>query len=206
MNAELTHDAGEPREFPSDGLPEVAILGRSNVGKSSLINALVGRRGLARTSGRPGKTRRIFFYRVAGACYLVDLPGYGYAAASRDERRQWKPMVESYLRGTRPVLRGALLVIDLRRGPEDEEHDLLGWLDREGIPAALAFTKSDKLAPSRAAERLRSLAAELALPADGVAAVSSRTGRGLERVGGWIRGWTGVELLRPDGTPLAPTP
>jgi GTP-binding protein len=199
MRAELTHDAGGPEEFPRDGLPEVAVLGRSNVGKSSLINALLGRRNLARTSGRPGKTRRIHFYRVEKAFYLVDLPGFGFAAASRAERRGWKSMVESYLRGARAPLRGAVLLVDVRRGPEEEERQVLEWLHVEGIPASVALTKSDKLSTSRIAPRLQRLAQEIPLPQDRISTVSGRTGRGLGSVAGWIREWTAFELKRPDG-------
>ena len=192
MKVELTHNAGTPQEFPEDALPEVAILGRSNVGKSSLINALLGRRTLARTSGRPGKTRRIHFYRVQDAFYLVDLPGYGYAAASKAERRSWRPLVESYLRGRREPLRGALLVVDIRRGPEEEERRVLEWLAAEGIPAAIALTKVDKLPRARASEALRGIVKETALPPARVALVSARLRAGLDVVQAWIREWTGV--------------
>ncbi len=206
MRAELVANAGGPDEFPSDGLPEVAVLGRSNVGKSSLINALLGRKRLARTSKRPGKTRRIHFYRVEEEFYLVDLPGFGYAAASLEERRRWKPMVESYLRGSRASLRGAILLVDLRRGPEAEERQLLDWLSAEAIPAAIAFTKSDKLSASRASQALMRLAKEVDLPADRIAAVSSRTGRELVSVALWLKDWTGAELRGPDGSPFGSSP
>jgi GTP-binding protein len=199
MNAKLTHDAEQPTEFPRDGLPEVAVLGRSNVGKSSVINTLLGRRALARTSGRPGKTRRIHFYRVGDLFYLVDLPGFGYAAVARDERRRWKRMVESYLRGAREPLRGALLLVDIRRGPEEGEQQLLDWLRAEGISGAVGLTKSDKLTASRVPPRVRELSGEINLPPERVAAVSARTGRGMDAVASWVLEWTGVELRRPDG-------
>jgi GTP-binding protein len=206
MDAKLTHDADQPTEFPRDGLPEVAILGRSNVGKSSVINRLLGRRALARTSGRPGKTRRIHFYRVADQLYLVDLPGFGYAAVARGERQRWKRMVEGYLRGAREPLRGALLLIDIRRGPEEGEQQLLEWLRAEGISGAVGFTKSDKLSGSRVASRVRELSTKIDLPPARVAAVSGRTGKGMDSVAEWILGWTGVELRRPDGRPFSSSP
>lgn len=193
MKAELAHDAGGPREFPRDGLPEVAILGRSNVGKSNLINALLGRRRLARTSARPGKTRRIHFYRVAERFYLVDLPGYGYAAAPREERRGWRPLVESYLRGTRAALRGAIVLADVRRGLEEEEWQLLEWLDAERIPTAIALTKSDKISRSETTARVRALAEEAGPAGDRIAAVSSRTRSGVAAVAGWVRDWAGCD-------------
>jgi GTP-binding protein len=206
MDAKLTHDAEKPAEFPRDGLPEVAVLGRSNVGKSSVINKLLGRRALARTSGRPGKTRRIHFYRVGDQFFLVDLPGFGYAAVARDERRRWKQMVEGYLRGAREPLRGALLLVDIRRGPEEGEQQLLEWLRAEGIETAVGLTKSDKLTTSRVLPRVRELSAKIDLPPERVAAVSGRTGKGMEAVAQWIHGWTGVELRRPDGSPFSSSP
>lgn len=194
MNAELTHDAGKPSEFPTRGLPEVAILGRSNVGKSSFINAVVRRRKLARTSSTPGKTRRIQFYLIERSAYIVDLPGFGYAAVSKAERRTWRPMVESYLRGSRKPLQGALLLVDTRRGPEQEEFDLLEWLELEGIPAKLVVTKSDKLSASEAARQFDRIQAEVSLAAEDLALVSSRTRRGLETAAAWLEAWTGVSF------------
>lgn len=204
MEARLTHSAGGPAEFPRDHLPEIAVLGRSNVGKSSFINALLGHRSLARTSARPGKTRRIHFYRVGEAFYLVDMPGYGWAAVARSERRSWRHLAEAYLRGTRRELRGAILLVDVRRGLEEEEHQLLEWLAHERIPSAVAFTKSDKLSSSRLKARLGSLAEHVGLPAERICAVSSRSGAGLSEVAHWVQDWTGAVLRRPDGSPLRP--
>ena len=202
MNVELTHDASEPGEFPRDGLPEVAILGRSNVGKSTLINALVGRKRLARTSRRPGKTRRIHFYRLDKSAYLVDLPGYGYAAVARQERRSWRGQVESYLLGSRTALHGALLVVDPRRGLETEELDLLDWLRVEQIEARLVLTKADKLKPREAARAAGRVAEQACLPPERLALVSGTTAKGLATVGRWLHAWTGLEIRRPDGAAL----
>jgi GTP-binding protein len=201
MRAELAHDAGGPAQFPRDGLPEVAVLGRSNVGKSSLINALVGRHRLARTSHTPGRTKRIHFYRIEQAMYLVDLPGFGFAAVARAEQRSWQALVESYLRGSRAPLVGAIVLVDVRRGPEAEEQALLDWLAHERIDAAVAFTKSDRLSRSQVAATIARLRREGPLP-ERTCAASSRTGAGLSELARWIHEWTGTELLTPDGRSL----
>ena len=202
MKSELFANAGIEAEFPRDGLPEVAVIGRSNVGKSSFINALTGRRKLARTSARPGKTRRIHFYRLEDAMYLVDLPGYGYAAVAKSERASWRPMVEGYLRGTREALRGVILLGDLRRGLEVEEIELLEFFDSEGIPAKLVWTKADKLKRSQLERAKREgLRGTTILPAD-TTAVSSTKATGLGVVANWIAARTGFRLTRPDGRPL----
>lgn len=202
MNSELFANAASEKEFPDDGLPEVAVAGRSNVGKSSFINALLGRRSLARTSRTPGRTRRIHFYRVDDAMYLVDLPGYGYAAVAREERGSWRPMVEGYLRATRAPLRGVIVLVDARRGPEAEERDLLGWLTTEGIPARLVFTKCDKLKPNRLAQMLRKVSEQEGLAKDQILAVSSPSRAGLGGIANWVRELTGFKLIGPDGSDL----
>ena len=200
MKSLLFADAGTPDEFPRDGLPEVAVIGRSNVGKSSFINVLAGRRRLARTSSTPGKTRRIHFYRLDDRAYLVDLPGYGYAAVAKRERATWRPMVEGYLRGSRSALRGAIVLVDVRRGPEREEIELFEWLDAEGIAARLAFTKVDKLKRSQLERAVREGLAGIRIEPGDSAAVSVTKGRGLATIVDWIEEWTGVGLTRPDGT------
>jgi GTP-binding protein len=203
MRSELAYSAGAAHDFPRDGLPEVALLGRSNVGKSSLLNALLGRRKLARTSRTPGRTRRIHFYRVDGSAYLVDLPGYGFAKAPREERAAWRGLVESYLRGTRASLRGALLLVDVRRELGEAERELLAWLAAEGIAVEIALVKADTLGRGQARTRARSLAtAELPAVA-GVVAVSARLGWGLAELAGWVDAKLGVQLRTAEGQPLA---
>jgi GTP-binding protein len=180
-------------------LPEVAVLGRSNVGKSTLINRLVGRRGLARTSSTPGRTRRVHFYRVDERAYLVDLPGYGYASGSRAERAAFAPLVESYLRGARAPLRGALMLVDVRRGAQDAERELAQYLAAERIDARAVLTKCDKLGRAELERARRELAAALRLPPEHVAAVSAEKGSGLAPVAAWLLAWCGVEFRRADG-------
>ena len=180
--AEPLDAAADRAGFPPPGKPEVAFLGRSNVGKSSLLNRLVARKALARTSNTPGKTRLIHRYRVArspgGESWLVDLPGYGYAQVSKKERFRWQKLVESYLEG-RETLRVAVLLQDLRRDVTEDETLLLAWLAEREVPALVALTKCDKLKPMRRAQRIKVLRAQLELPAAQVIATSAEKGFGI---------------------------
>ncbi len=183
--ASFASAATEPGRFPTPRHPEVAFAGRSNVGKSSAINRLLGRRGLARTSATPGRTQQINFFTVNDRLVFVDLPGYGYARVSHAVRAAWRPLVESYLE-TRAVLAGAILLVDVRRGLEDEEQQLLAFLAGRRIPVALIATKIDRL---NRRERERALTRLSASGAD-VIPFSSVTGEGVERVWRVIAGWT----------------
>jgi GTP-binding protein len=181
-NAELVISCSSPAQFPESGLPEVAFLGRSNVGKSSLLNALVQRKKLARTSSTPGKTRLIHFFRVeiGGAeLMLVDLPGYGWAKVSRKERSSWQKLVESYLE-SRPVLRAAMLLQDLRRDFSEDETLLLEWLAERDVPSLVVLTKVDKLKPMRRKARIRVLTKELEAPTLALLPTSSQSGEGID--------------------------
>src|SRR6187551_835039 len=142
--------AAAPKDFPPPSLPELAVVGRSNVGKSSLINALVGQDGLARTSRTPGRTQLINWFSVAAQppFLLVDLPGYGYAKVPAGMKDSWKPLIEDYL-ANRRTLAGVLLLIDIRRGAEDEELDFVPWLTQRKVPIVVALTKADKLAKNK---------------------------------------------------------
>lgn len=179
--------AGPTGGAPPPGPPEIAIAGRSNVGKSSLINALVGRRGLARTSGTPGRTRQLNFFLLNERFALVDLPGYGFAVGPEEEQRAWGPLVEGYLR-ERPTLRGLVLVIDARRGVETEEDQVLAFAAAAGLRVAVAATKLDKLARGAAQTRITGLQGWLAGRAP-LVGFSARTGEG--RVALWrvVEGW-----------------
>src|SRR4051794_22334812 len=154
--SEYVLSASTPDQFPGEEYPEIAFLGRSNVGKSSLINALLGRKELAFTSSKPGCTQSINFYRVDGSCYFVDLPGYGYARVSKERTHEWKQLIESYLLERR-ALKLAVLVLDSRRGWMEKDLDLKRWLDAHGKPSLVVATKMDKL--KNQSEMQRSLVA-----------------------------------------------
>ncbi len=183
LHAELAVVASRPAEYPRPGAPEVALLGRSNVGKSSLLNRLVQRKRLARTSGTPGKTRLVHWYRVErprpqGELMLVDLPGYGWARVPKAERRRWQELVEAFLDG-RPSLRGAVLLQDLRRDISEDENLLVAWLAQRKIPVIVALTKTDKLKPMRRSERVRVLTGQIGLPRERIIATSAEAGTGI---------------------------
>jgi len=148
--------AGSAGQFPRDRLPEVAFLGRSNVGKSSLINALTGHKGLAFTSNTPGRTQTINFYRIDGAFYFVDLPGYGYARAPLRVTLEWKKLIEHYLE-SRGTLRLSCLVLDSRRGWMENDLLLKRWLEDKGSEYLVIATKIDKLNQSEQEHGLRKI-------------------------------------------------
>lgn len=162
---------------PDSPLPEVAFAGRSNVGKSSLLNSLVRRKSFARVSRTPGRTREINFFRVNNGFVLVDLPGYGYARISKEKKSEWRPMIESYLRRT-TQLRGIVLLLDIRREPSDDDRAMLDFLAEVEVPTIVALTKTDKLSETMAHERAGEISRALALEADQVIPFSAHTGEG----------------------------
>lgn len=168
---------------PGDGLAEIALVGKSNVGKSSLINTLVGKKGFAKTSSIPGKTRSVNFYRINGAFYLVDLPGYGYAKASAGELRRCKRMVEDYFAETK-CLMGIMVVLDPRRDPGRAERELYEWIEGLGVPVMTVFTKCDKLSGNKCSARVAKVKKALGL--DRTLEFSATTGSGKALVAGRI--------------------
>jgi GTP-binding protein len=162
---------------PDSPLPEVAFAGRSNVGKSSLLNTLVRRKSFARVSRTPGRTREINFFRVNNNFVLVDLPGYGYARISKEKKAEWRPMIESYLRRT-TQLRGIVLLLDIRREPSEDDRAMLDFLAEVEVPTIVALTKTDKLSKAAARESAVEIARSLALEAEQVIPFSAHTGEG----------------------------
>jgi GTP-binding protein len=162
---------------PDSALPEIAFAGRSNVGKSSLLNRLVRRKAFARVSRTPGRTREINFFEVNHRFVLVDLPGYGYARISKERRAEWRPLIEGYLRQS-PNLRGVVQLIDVRREPSDDDLQLLDFLGEIGTPTIVAITKVDKLSSAAVPPRVRELTAALGLDGDQVIPFSATTGLG----------------------------
>lgn len=142
--AEWLKAAVEPAHWPDTGFPEFAFSGRSNVGKSSLINVLTGRNKLARVSKTPGCTQKINFFEINRSFYFVDLPGYGYAKVAKSEKAEWGKMIETYLRES-PRLAGLIQILDIRREPNDDDLQMLEWCAQNGIPTLIVLTKCDKL-------------------------------------------------------------
>lgn len=182
-SAEFVTSAVTPVQFPTDLGPEIAFIGRSNVGKSSLINALLNRRGLAKTSSTPGKTRTINFFRINGQFGFVDLPGYGWAQVSRAERAAWGPMVEQFFR-TRQKLDGMVQLIDVRHPPSAEDQRTRDWLLQWERPLLVVATKVDKIGRTHRPSHLKQITETLNLDADASLIVfSAQTGEGERRSG-----------------------
>ena len=166
---------------PPPGLPEVAFAGRSNVGKSSVINTLVRRKKTARVSNTPGRTREINFFDVNGQFILADLPGYGYARVSKEARSTWRPLIEGYLTSS-PKLRGVVQLLDARRTPSDDDLQMLDFLAKTQIPTIIVATKVDKLRPAEREADLRKLALEAGVEADQVIPFSAITRMGRDEL------------------------
>jgi GTP-binding protein len=169
--------AGQAAWRPDTQLPEVAFAGRSNVGKSSLLNRLIGRKSMARVSNTPGRTREVNFFRINDSFVLADLPGYGYARASKEMRESWKPLIESYLSVT-TALRGVVLLLDARRDPTPDDLLMRSWLGELGVPTLIALTKTDKLRAAEVAAREKELAKAMEVDEDQVVVTSAETGLG----------------------------
>jgi GTP-binding protein len=190
-SAEFIKSATAPAHYPETIFPEIAFAGRSNVGKSSLINVLVNRRGLVRTSSTPGRTQLINFFTINGEFSLVDLPGYGFAKVPLAVKKAWGPMVRTYLE-TRANLRGVVLLFDLRRVPRAEDLQLLDWLEELDVPTIPVVTKADKVKRGQRAAQLKAIAEATGLPLDAFTLFSALSREGRDEI------WARVETALAD--------
>ncbi|MBM3270222.1 MAG: YihA family ribosome biogenesis GTP-binding protein [Candidatus Sericytochromatia bacterium] len=175
-------------QFPAGRLPEVALAGRSNAGKSSVINCLLNRKKLARSGQTPGVTQEVHFYKINDAFHFVDLPGYGYARVSKAERERWRRVIEQYLTEREP-LRLVLVILDCRREPDDLDRMLLDWLRHQGLPFVIVANKADKLGNAERERARRALAEGLQLEStDPVLLFSAQSGMNTQRLWTLIQG------------------
>jgi len=174
---EFVKSAVKPDQYAEYDFPEICFAGRSNVGKSSLINTLIQRKNMVKTSSKPGCTQLINFFLINGDLSFVDLPGYGYAKVSKKIRAQWQPMVELYL-SKRTSLLGLVLLIDIRRDPGKEELDLVKWLESHGMPYLIILTKADKLSKTKQSKRVTAICSQLNREEAGVILFSAKTSKG----------------------------
>lgn len=186
---------------PTHAMPEVAFAGRSNVGKSSLLNALVRRKAFARVSKTPGRTREINFFAVNGRFVLTDLPGYGYAKISKERQAEWRPLIEGYLRGS-TNLRGIVLLLDIRRDPTNDDRQMLDMLAEIGCPTLICVTKTDKLSKSATAGRVAALAKNLELDPEQIIAFSAVTGAGRDDLAEAVVSLVSIVAVPADPEPV----
>ena len=183
-SAEFLKAAVDIKGWPKDGLPQVAFAGRSNVGKSSLINNLVNRKGLVKTSGTPGKTREINFFTINGGFYFVDLPGFGYARVPGKVQSDWGPMIEEYLLGSRE-LKLVVFLLDIRHEPGNYDMVMNRYLKENNIPAAYVATKADKISRGSRMKHIGVIARALGIASEDIIEYSSQTGEGKAKL--WDR-------------------
>ena len=191
-SAEFITSATKPSQYPPELLPEVAFAGRSNVGKSSLINTLVNRKRLVKTSSTPGRTQLINFFDVNQQMGFVDLPGYGYAKVPVAVRKKWGPMIETYL-SRRETLKGVVVIMDIRRIPKQEEINLLGWLNHYAIAGILVLTKTDKLSKNKQVKQHHLIARALERGIDDFILFSAKSRRGRDQLWDAILSIVGIE-------------
>jgi GTP-binding protein len=181
-SAEFVISAVRPDQYPTDALPEIALAGRSNVGKSSLINRMINRKNLARTSSQPGKTQQLNYYRINEQVYFIDFPGYGYAKVSKTEREAWGRMIETYLRD-REELKLVLLIVDIRHAPSKDDCLMYDWLKHYNIRTCIVVTKADKIPKSQWDKQIKLVKETLqADPRDTIIRYSSETGEGRDQL------------------------
>ena len=165
-------------QLPATEYPEIAFAGRSNVGKSSLINKLINRRGMVKVSARPGKTQSLNFFLVEESLYLVDLPGYGFAKVPKKVKNDWQGMITSYLE-KRASLRCVVVIVDLRHGVKEQDLELVSWLQMMELPLLLVYTKADKLSRNKQQQQARTLDAGFGVTSDERVVFSAKSGAGM---------------------------
>jgi GTP-binding protein len=185
-SADFVISATRPGNYPPKNLPEIAFAGRSNVGKSTLINKLVNRKHLVKTSSTPGRTQLLNFFNINDAFVFVDLPGYGYARVPERVKKDWGKMIETFL-STRSTLRGVVLILDIRRNPGEEENNFIAWLHQQEIPTALILTKADKLSKTKQKKQVQAIEKALSVDPEELICFSAKTRQGLESV------WKAIE-------------
>jgi GTP-binding protein len=197
-SAEFIISASKPSQYPPTNLPEIAFAGRSNVGKSSLINTLVNRKHLVKTSSTPGRTQLINFFNINEVMVFVDLPGYGYARVPQAVRKKWGPMIENFL-SKRKTLKGVVVILDVRRTPRTEDLDLIRWLDYYNIASILVITKADKLSKNKQLKQQATILQALAVDRQDVILFSAKTRLGRDAV------WEAIlALIDKNSKPQAP--
>lgn len=194
-SAEFVTSAVKPSQYPPEDLPEIAFAGRSNVGKSSLINTLVNRKHLVKTSSTPGRTQLINFFDINGNITFVDLPGYGYARVPAAVRNKWGPMIETYL-SSRKTLKGVVIIMDIRRLPREEEQNLMDWLAHYALASVLVLTKTDKLSKTKVIKQQNAIVKALAVAKEDVILFSAKTRRGKDAIWNAILSLTGPQSLQ----------
>lgn len=191
-SAQFITSAVKPSQYPEASFPEVAFAGRSNVGKSSLMNVLVNRKNLVKTSKTPGRTQLINFFQINQVLHLVDLPGYGYAKVPAAVKRTWGPMIETYL-SERETLIGVVLIMDIRRLPKEYEFNFIDWLTQQHLPCIPVLTKTDKLSKTRQIKQRLSFAKLLGMDSDQLILFSAKNRSGTAEI------WHAIQYHLKDG-------
>lgn len=186
-NAEFIISAVSPKQYPSDNLPQIALAGRSNVGKSSLINKFINRKNLARTSSKPGKTQTLNFYRINNdQFYFVDLPGYGFAQVSQSVKAEWGKFIDRYLSSCAEV-QGVIQIVDIRHAPSKDDVNMYEWLISKGLPTLVVATKADKVSKGQWQKQLKLIKTTMnTLPNQEIIVFSAENGQGLQELQNWV--------------------
>jgi GTP-binding protein len=193
-NAKYELTAVRPDQYPAHHLPEIALVGRSNVGKSSIINTLLNKKNLARVAAEPGRTRQINFYNIDDALYFADLPGYGYARVSKAEKDSWAEMIETYL-NSRNQLKLIIMLVDIRHAPSDDDQTMFDWLISQDRARLVVATKLDKITRSQIFQRLQDIRSTLAMnEGETLIPFSAVTGQGRDEIWNQIRRIIGHDL------------